>query len=285
MSCIFCESELHGFCERPEIDENSGRCCCETESTMIQIESSPLNINPTPSPVAHVPVSIVKRPVGRPRKPREEVSRPVDAGVGEIVPEPEHINLSATHDNTNDSPKANNLQGKWKKLGAPMKAGADMNNVLATGRARAKIVKPIVPGETICEWKGLRYAGGGIIPIIGCDGNGAESVHHGPDKSVLRNEPNNLHRVCQTCHERWHICNDAYYGDMRPENGESWLPSSDLHCHQHQATIMATDEAVKFYESMWRKIRDASRHSRHEEADMYRESLISFMSDGLELII
>ncbi len=268
MSCMFCEMELHNFCDRPVVTDEAGRCCCEPESTMIQVEASPLNINPT-----------TKR--GRPRLPKEEVPRPDNPGIAEIIPEPVAPNNDVV---ASDSPKANNLQGKWKKLGAPMKAGVEMNNVLATGRARAKIVKPILPGM-ICEWKGLRYAGGGIVPIIGCDGNIAESVHHGPDKSVLRNEPTNLHRVCQICHERWHICNDAYYGDVRPENGESWLPSSDLHCQRHQATIMATDDAVKFYENMWKKIRDASRHSRHDEADMYREALISFMSDGLELLI
>jgi len=223
-----------------------------------------------------------KNPIGRPRKPREELIKPSNAGVEEILP-PVAQEISATHVNSSDSDKANSLRGKWKKLGAPMKTGSDMENVLATGRARAKIVKPLIPGM-ICEWKGLRYAGGGIVPIIGCAGNPVESVHHGPDKSVLSNEVTNLHRVCQVCHERWHIINDSYYGSVRPPDGEIWLPNKDFYCHKHQGNITVTEDAMRFSDAMWKKIRDASRHSRHEEADMYRETLVGVMQEGLELI-
>lgn len=129
------------------------------------------------------------------------------------------------------------------------KENGEVRDVLSTGRKRAAELYPIHDGM-VCEWSGLRYAGGGVIPIIGCrgttliaeKGNGANTghIHHGPDKNTLNNEEGNCHRVCTTCHNRWHTLNDPYYGD-RPPNGEPFLPvgfASQPHDPNTQATIM-----------------------------------------------
>jgi hypothetical protein len=103
-----------------------------------------------------------------------------------------------------------------------------MADVEATGRKRSIAVKPIKPGMR-CEWAFLKQAGGGIEPIAGCPGHPAENVHHGPDKSVLNNDPEtNLSRICSHCHNRWHVANDKYYLEPRPEHGATWLPDSEL---------------------------------------------------------
>ena len=265
MSCIFCESELHRFCDSHS-EDSPGLCCCVGDSTMTLEHMTPKE----------------KKPLGRPKIIREVPVAPEGSGIIIKDPEPQQeTNTVAAH--ASESSQANSMRGKWKKLGAPMKAPEDMRNILATGRARAKIVKPIKEGD-ICEWRGLRFAGGGVLPIIGCSGNPAESVHHGPNKSVMFNEVSNLHKVCQVCHERWHICNDAYYGDVRPPDGGSWLPGSEFRLHQHQGNIFATEEAIGYTDRMWKKIRDASRHSRHEEADKYREAIVNYVTEGLELV-
>lgn len=99
---------------------------------------------------------------------------------------------------------------------------------LSTGRKEAVKKFPIKPGM-VCEWAWLRYAGGGIEPIIGCPGHPAEAVHHGPDKNTMCNIPGNVHRICAECHNRWHAVNDPHYGE-RPTfidaNGEERIDAS-----------------------------------------------------------
>jgi hypothetical protein len=128
-------------------------------------------------------------------------------------------------------------------MGRPVLDTQDVTDVLSTGRKRAALMAPIFNGME-CEWAGLSAAGGGVEPIMGCRGNllakvrsNAELVddlegmvrgelHHGPDKNVLNNTPGvNLHRICSTCHHRWHALNDKYYDD-RPQAGEQMLPTS-----------------------------------------------------------
>lgn len=242
MSCPMCVLEFHAFCSSPNTE--SLTCCCSLSTMSEETKGeSPLNLSGPTRPVTTI---------------KEVLSPPV----------------------ANPEPVPPALQGKWKKRGAPLKAGKDMKSLLATGRARANVVKPLSEGD-VCEWRGLRYAGGGVTPLIGCRGNPAESVHHGPNKSVLHNEPTNLHKVCQVCHERWHIINDAYYGSVRPEHGESWLPNPDVPCYEHSALVVVTPETQDYNEFLWKKLRDASRHSRHEEAEQYRNELTDLMLNGI----
>lgn len=56
-----------------------------------------------------------------------------------------------------------------------------------------------------------KNAGGGKIPIVGCLDGMQQARHHGPDKNTLNNERGNVHRICHTCHNRWHTLNDPDY--------------------------------------------------------------------------
>lgn len=95
-------------------------------------------------------------------------------------------------------------------------------DALSTGRKMADRIQEGLEGKhLVCEWAELRFAGGGPEPIVGCLGNPASALHHGPDKNTLNNlrlpgEPDcNLHWICPDCHNRWHARNDKYY-DARP---------------------------------------------------------------------
>lgn len=130
-----------------------------------------------------------------------------------------------------------------------LKDGSEMKDVESTGRKRAALAKPIMPGD-ICEWAYLKNAGGGVRPIIGCAGNPAQNIHHGPDKSTLNNDPDtNLHKICPECHNRWHTLNDRYYGD-RPPGGAAFLPV-DKECLPHDKETKATQLEVDTNEVMW----------------------------------
>ena len=128
----------------------------------------------------------------------------------------------------------------------PLKIGIEMRDVLSTGRKRAANAFPLPgPGEPPmdCEWKGLRNAGGGVKPIVGCFSGNATDRHHGPDKSTLNNEPGNVHRICSTCHNRWHARNDPHYG-KRPDAGLPFVPVGGLECLDHDPLTEATTEEI-----------------------------------------
>lgn len=110
-----------------------------------------------------------------------------------------------------------------RKRGRPQLSPEEMKDARSAGRKRAAKELEIEPG-TKCEWTELRFAGGGVIPIIGCFGDDARHAHHGPDKNTLNNtEGVNLHRVCHRCHNRWHTLNDEFYGE-RPPATEPFVP-------------------------------------------------------------
>lgn len=143
-----------------------------------------------------------------------------------------------------------------------------VTNNLTTGRKRAWRLAPIMTGMT-CEWAGLRYAGGGIVPIVGCDGNllakvkkGADlpegidsrgELHHGPDKATLNNAAGqNLHRICSSCHHRWHALNDKFYPPHRPGAEESWVPEPEHGRNwPHDPIALATAEEIEASEDWW----------------------------------
>lgn len=133
--------------------------------------------------------------------------------------------------------------------GGPTKEDDEVTDVESTGRKRAAIAYPIEVGKTVCEWKGLKFAGGGINPIIGCHGNLASDRHHGPDKSTLNNSAGNVHRICATDHNRWHTKNDEYYGD-RPPNGQPFLPREGTY-KEHDSETKATLKEILNNEVSW----------------------------------
>lgn len=106
----------------------------------------------------------------------------------------------------------------------------------STGRKRAARWFPL--DETkLCEWSMKVNCGGGQNPITGCAANLQQARHHGPDKNTLNNEQGNVHRICHTCHNRWHTLNDEGYvwGDVQ-------------NAHQPKA---ATVEDIQKSEEFW----------------------------------
>ena len=119
----------------------------------------------------------------------------------------------------------------------------DIRDPHSTGRKRAAIYAPLTEGM-LCEWRGLKFAGGGKYPIVGClpfANNPAVARHHGPDKNTLKNEIGNLHRICVWCHNRWHARNDSVYAELF--GTKEWL--------QHDGYTLATDEELVMSEARW----------------------------------
>jgi hypothetical protein len=81
---------------------------------------------------------------------------------------------------------------------------------ISAGRKEAAVLYPIEDGM-ICEWAQLANCGGGLKPIVGCVGNKATHIHHGPDKKTTNNTPGNIHRICVPCHNLWHGQNNSIY--------------------------------------------------------------------------
>lgn len=80
----------------------------------------------------------------------------------------------------------------------------------STGRKRAARWFPL-DKTVLCEWAMKKNCGGGKFPITGCAMNLQQARHHGPDKNTLNNEKGNVHRICHSCHNRWHTLNDPDY--------------------------------------------------------------------------
>lgn len=149
------------------------------------------------------------------------------------------------------------------------KANEDIRDQTSTGRKRAAALYPIPSlesGGMECEWAWLANAGGGAMGIVGCRGNiiadikekttGPDgsttypgNIHHGPDKSTLNNNPDNIHRVCPVCHNRWHTLNDPLYG-VRPDAGLSHFPLSGKFL-EHDAVTQATTEELDYQDIYW----------------------------------
>jgi hypothetical protein len=110
---------------------------------------------------------------------------------------------------------ANRFISTGSGRGAPTKDPSDVTDPHSTGRKRAAQLYPIFEDKP-CEWRGKKNCGGGR-PIIGCISGLQRHRHHGPVKNTLRNEPGNVHRICEHCHNRWHAQNDPYYNEEEYE--------------------------------------------------------------------
>jgi hypothetical protein len=122
---------------------------------------------------------------------------------------------------------------------------SEYKDPLSTGRKRAASMYPIETGM-VCEWAGLKNAGGGVVPIVGCLGRPASDRHHGPDKNTMNNAPDNMHRICDFCHNTWHGINDPHYGP-RPDHTLPFTPKGkfgeDWFAHD-SVTKATTDELI-----------------------------------------
>lgn len=167
----------------------------------------------------------------------------------------------------NDDPDAQGFIDTVAAVGRPVAGVDEITDVLSTGRKRAAMMAVIFPGM-LCDWAGLRYAGGGPHPIVGCKGNRIADVkrnadlpenadargerHHGPNKNVLDNSVGvNLHRVCASCHQHWHTMNDKYYGDRPADAGAPFEPLPEHESYKHDSTTLATDAEIEESEKWW----------------------------------
>lgn len=123
------------------------------------------------------------------------------------------------------------------------KSLSEYSDPVSTGRKRAKEMYPINAGM-VCEWAGLKFAGGGVVPIVGCVGRPASDRHHGPDKNTMNNAPGNLHRICDHCHNTWHALNDPHYGE-RPEHTKPFIPLSGMFAKHDPTTRATTAEIIE----------------------------------------
>lgn len=99
----------------------------------------------------------------------------------------------------------------------------------STGRKRAARWYPL-DATALCEWNMKKNCGGGKFPITGCATGLQQARHHGPDKNTLNNEKGNVHRICHSCHNRWHTLNDDGYvwGDVHDEHDPSTCSLQDI---------------------------------------------------------
>ena len=154
------------------------------------------------------------------------------------------------------------LAGDDAEKASRVKQPHEVTDITSTGRKRsdeiAEMMLPVFEGTTTCAWAGLKFAGGGAVPIVGCTGNllvvtrklsdehrekglHRRELHHGPDKNTLNNSPGiNLHNTCDECHHRWHALNDEFYAKERPPASDPHLPLVPY--WQHDALTAATDE-------------------------------------------
>ena len=104
----------------------------------------------------------------------------------------------------NSNTKSGERDGmSWSKQDVDIKDGS------STGRKRAAKLYPLEPNRP-CEWRNLKYAGGGLYPIYGCE-EGLQQHRHHHDKDTLNNVPENVSRICTACHNTTHNNNDAFY--------------------------------------------------------------------------
>ena len=171
------------------------------------------------------------------------------------------------------------LEDVVKSLGGgQVKSPSEITDIESTGRKRAALLYPIMEGQ-VCDWANLYYCGGGTTPIIGCAGNLASDIHHGPDKNTINNGPTNVHRICAVCHNRWHARNDSYYPNPRPSTNVAWLPVVDFKFHdpdtkatEHEIMLneiwFGLKKKTKTYEEFRKELEDArsGRTGHSEEA-------------------
>ncbi len=233
MACVYCNMDLHDICEG---EEDGEECCCALE----EVEANPFASAPNPFAYAQPSKAEVEQP--EIEEPEPEIPTPPKLKkIKPLKPEKNYAELEV---------------GRGGNLPSLALEGDDMRNVLSTGRKRAAALLPTKEmALSKCHWAGLKYAGGGIYPIIGCNAERApQHRHHGPDKSVLNNVLFvNLFAVCYWCHNRWHTLNDPTYQEPRPLAGAAWLPREDMgKFHEHDRETLATDLDRKANEAFWR---------------------------------
>lgn len=151
-----------------------------------------------------------------------------------------------------NSKRTNTIGAESEKRANALKEDSEVTDPESTGRKRAAQLYPLAKDQP-CEWRGLKSAGGGFNPIVGCIQGIASNRHHGPDKNTLNNDKGNVHRICADCHNRWHAANDNAYGDKKTHEGVK----------THDPIIKATPEEQLQNEIHWRT--RPEERTRHEQ--------------------
>lgn len=137
----------------------------------------------------------------------------------------EGIGLSVDSDTIRkDDSKKSSGNGKRSRRN---KRNDELKDPHSTGRKRAALLFPLDP-ESPCEWRGKTNCGGGQYPIVGCIKGKQEHRHHGPDKNTLNNSPENVHRICDDCHNIWHSQNDPTYDSYWAKKVHQPRPATNL---------------------------------------------------------
>lgn len=156
--------------------------------------------------------------------------------------------------------------GELTAGGSKVKDPDEIKDWESTGRKRAKEIAVVFEGD-VCAWAFLKFAGGGVTPIVGCNGNRIYANpedkslrgdrHHGPDKNVLNNSLGvNLHLICTFCHNRWHALNDPFYA-LDPITKKAVRPRPGLHYNPdapywpHDPVTRATELEYEQSEAWW----------------------------------
>lgn len=216
--CVLCRAGLHRLCSDPGVDDV---CCCRGEYVLED----------------HLRSIEIDEAIHRARIEAEEELQerlliadnadrlaPAPKKKGEVTVAPDATTRELGESGYIDSAAWNSTA----HIGT-------LSDPRSTGRKRAAKMYPIEPGM-VCEWARKKDCGGGVLPILGCMGNPASDLHHGPDKNTLNNAKKsrnignleNMHLICSDCHNLWHALNDPFYPpyDRVADQDKPWLPDS-----------------------------------------------------------
>jgi hypothetical protein len=116
----------------------------------------------------------------------------------------------ASDANAVDASDGEDESGEAQKEFRTYKDDSALRDQQSTGRKRAAKMYPLAEDQP-CEWRMRKNCGGGKFPIVGCADGMQQARHHGPEKNTLNNDKGNVHRICHSCHNRWHTMNDPGY--------------------------------------------------------------------------
>lgn len=133
----------------------------------------------------------------------------LETPTGEVAPE-EIVGKERDYSETEREAAAKYVEAGSEGWTGKGKKDHKIRDPHSTGRKRAAILFPL-DRDLPCEWaeaSNENPMGGGPFPIkFGC--NSLQSHrHHGPDKNTMNNSEGNVHRICATHHNNWHVKND-----------------------------------------------------------------------------
>lgn len=178
-------------------------------------------------------------------------------------------------DGKRSTPSTGDRDGmKWAK------ADEDIKDLKSTGRKRAAVLYPL-DRDASCEWRGLAFAGGGLMPIPGCVAGTQSHRHHGPILLTTANVEGNVHRICTSCHNRWHHLNDPFVLDYmgtvlwRPHDENTQLEPEEI------ARIVAVGHTEYARRRVAPRTYDKSQHDYRDYLERLRERGVSIVNDYL----